>query len=352
MFTNCQKVQNPQQQQQPNCCGTSSNNSKGPPPSSSIGAGVGTVRAEAKESGNMGGVVGSTAAATTTTVSSSTTTGPQSTSSRRATIAGGPSHDQRLHQQQLQEIFRRSKQEGSLTKSIQGPPPASSSRSIPNSNSPRYPSTLHNSVGSGSSGGGASSNTARIVAVGQQAISKSNTAFTANASVVDAGATSEIQQQQRISQVTGQPLIKNEPVIVMKQETLGASGGGAVGTAAVVRGNSKIPQPAETATPAVHQKTPPISMMNRGMSTDLTRRPIYPNFPFSPFTSPGTSPYLGRRRQQFRESQRVSVEQVGDNVQLNQYKLMHPIGQGAYGIVKLAYNEEDDEYYVCSNTLI
>lgn len=350
MFTNCQKVQNPQQQQQPNCCGTSSNNSKGPPPSSSIGAGVGTVRAEVKESGNMGGVVGSTAAATTTTVASSTTTGPQSTSSRRATIAGGPSHDQRLHQQQLQEIFRRSKEEGSLTKSIQGPPPASSSRSIPN-NSPRCPSTLHNSVGSGSSGGGASSNTARIVAVGQQAISKSNTAFTANASVVDAGATSEIQQQQRISQVTGQPLIKNEPVIVMKQETLGASGGGAVGTAAVVRGNSKIPQPAAT-TPAVHQKTPPISMMNRGMSTDLTRRPIYPNFPFSPFTSPGTSPYLGRRRQQFRESQRVSVEQVGDNVQLNQYKLMHPIGQGAYGIVKLAYNEEDDEYYVCSNTLI
>ncbi|XP_018329338.1 calcium/calmodulin-dependent protein kinase kinase 2 [Agrilus planipennis] len=32
-------------------------------------------------------------------------------------------------------------------------------------------------------------------------------------------------------------------------------------------------------------------------------------------------------------------------IQLNQYKLMDSIGQGSYGIVKLAYNEEDDTHY-------
>lgn len=56
----------------------------------------------------------------------------------------------------------------------------------------------------------------------------------------------------------------------------------------------------------------------------INRRPIYPNFPFSPFTSPGTSPFAKRR--QFKESQRVSVERIGEDVQLNQYRLKEPIG--------------------------
>lgn len=81
-------------------------------------------------------------------------------------------------------------------------------------------------------------------------------------------------------------------------------------------------------------------LQNEGIS----RRPIYPNFPFSPFTSPATSPFA--RRRQFKESHRVSVERIGDNVQLNQYQLKEPIGRGSYGIVKLAYNEEDDRNYV------
>lgn len=91
------------------------------------------------------------------------------------------------------------------------------------------------------------------------------------------------------------------------------------------------------------RRTPPIKM-NRGLS-DLGRRPIYPNFPFSPFTSPGSSPYMNRKRQ-FRESQRVSVEKIGEHVQLNQYRLKESIGRGSYGIVKLAYNEEDEKHYV------
>ncbi|KAF5305423.1 hypothetical protein FQR65_LT18699 [Abscondita terminalis] len=39
------------------------------------------------------------------------------------------------------------------------------------------------------------------------------------------------------------------------------------------------------------------------------------------------------------------MEQTGMYIQLNQYKLMDSIGQGAYGIVKLAYNQEDDTHY-------
>jgi len=41
----------------------------------------------------------------------------------------------------------------------------------------------------------------------------------------------------------------------------------------------------------------------------------------------------------------VSTEHNGDYVQLNQYKLQGVVGQGSYGIVKLAYNEEDDKNY-------
>lgn len=33
-------------------------------------------------------------------------------------------------------------------------------------------------------------------------------------------------------------------------------------------------------------------------------------------------------------------------MKLNQYRLMEEIGQGSYGIVKLAYNQEDHNLYV------
>jgi len=94
----------------------------------------------------------------------------------------------------------------------------------------------------------------------------------------------------------------------------------------------------------------PIRVQGRSMYA----RPIFPNFPFSPFTSPASSPYMTRRRE-LRESQRVSIEKDGDHIQLNQYKLKESIGQGSYGIVKLAYNEEDEKHYVSpptSNTVL
>ncbi|XP_072934123.1 calcium/calmodulin-dependent protein kinase kinase 1 isoform X2 [Epargyreus clarus] len=52
-----------------------------------------------------------------------------------------------------------------------------------------------------------------------------------------------------------------------------------------------------------------------------------------------------RARRVPRESRRISLAQAAGYVQLNQYRLLEPIGQGSYGIVKLAYNEEDDTHY-------
>ena len=47
-----------------------------------------------------------------------------------------------------------------------------------------------------------------------------------------------------------------------------------------------------------------------------------------------------------KETRQASSEQVADYIQLNQYKLQGVVGQGSYGIVKLAYNQEDDTHYV------
>lgn len=64
----------------------------------------------------------------------------------------------------------------------------------------------------------------------------------------------------------------------------------------------------------------------KGHLFDQTR-PIYPNVPYSPYGSPYGSPRTGRRRAPLRESRRISIEQSGSFLQLNQYKLMDQIGQ-------------------------
>uniref|UniRef100_I3KLQ9 non-specific serine/threonine protein kinase n=2 Tax=Oreochromis TaxID=8139 RepID=I3KLQ9_ORENI len=46
------------------------------------------------------------------------------------------------------------------------------------------------------------------------------------------------------------------------------------------------------------------------------------------------------------ECKRVSISDSQDCIQLNQYKLKSEIGKGSYGVVKLAYNEDDDKHYV------
>ncbi|XP_050502201.1 calcium/calmodulin-dependent protein kinase kinase 1 isoform X1 [Diabrotica virgifera virgifera] len=74
-------------------------------------------------------------------------------------------------------------------------------------------------------------------------------------------------------------------------------------------------------------------------------RHLFSNCQLSPYCSPTNSPRSSRKRQPLRESRRVSIEKSGMYLQLNQYRLMDSIGQGSYGIVKLAYNEEDDTHY-------
>ncbi|XP_069556842.1 calcium/calmodulin-dependent protein kinase kinase 1 isoform X2 [Brachyistius frenatus] len=55
------------------------------------------------------------------------------------------------------------------------------------------------------------------------------------------------------------------------------------------------------------------------------------------------SPRVARRPTA--ESNRVSISESQDCIQLNQYKLKSEIGKGSYGVVKLAYNEDDDKHY-------
>uniref|UniRef100_A0A8C5P5Z2 calcium/calmodulin-dependent protein kinase n=1 Tax=Leptobrachium leishanense TaxID=445787 RepID=A0A8C5P5Z2_9ANUR len=82
---------------------------------------------------------------------------------------------------------------------------------------------------------------------------------------------------------------------------------------------------------------------NNNNNLDMNGRYIYPSLPYSPVTSPQSSPRLPRRPTV--ESNRVSITGFQDCVQLNQYKLKDEIGKGSYGVVKLAYNEDDNMYY-------
>ncbi|ODM97897.1 Calcium/calmodulin-dependent protein kinase kinase 2 [Orchesella cincta] len=315
MFTNCPKVQ-----KQPNCCNASNSGGGGGGAivGKDVGVGVG-----------VGGM-----------------------SARRATIAGGPtSHETRL--QQLKRNSSREQQQsltgGNTNTTTTAPMNAcsnvvGSSTTCPGSNATSISASnciMKSNVGNSSSSSSIIPSTTSTATTSN--VSSSSLTCSGSSSGVEATTTEKRNASQEA------------PAPVSRQEVAGCSSSS--GTVTNNNASSSLIHASSTMmsgygpgvgmnvskSPQLPQKTPPIAM-SRGTG-DFSRRPIYPNFPFSPFTSPGTSPYLGRRRQQFRESQRVSVEQVGDNVQLNQYKLMHPIGQGSYGIVKLAYNEEDDEYY-------
>ncbi|XP_042636533.1 calcium/calmodulin-dependent protein kinase kinase 2 [Orycteropus afer afer] len=80
-----------------------------------------------------------------------------------------------------------------------------------------------------------------------------------------------------------------------------------------------------------------------GEGPDMNGRCIHPSLPYSPSGSPQSSPRLPHRPTV--ESHHVSITGVQDCVQLNQYTLKDEIGKGSYGVVKLAYNENDNTYY-------
>lgn len=100
-----------------------------------------------------------------------------------------------------------------------------------------------------------------------------------------------------------------------------------------------VPRGSTSSEPSIH------AMISKIKSLD-SMRPIYPNVPYSPYSSPFSSPRAYRRtRPPLKESRRISIEQSGSFLQLNQYKLLDQIGQGSYGLVKLAYSEEDATHY-------
>ncbi|XP_012694068.1 calcium/calmodulin-dependent protein kinase kinase 2 isoform X2 [Clupea harengus] len=118
---------------------------------------------------------------------------------------------------------------------------------------------------------------------------------------------------------------------------------------AVSRPEALFPQPQETRG-RLHLSDRKLSLQERSQtlsspcsSPGLNGRYIYPSLPYSPITSPHSSPRLPRRPTV--ESHRVSITDLQDCVQLNQYKLKDEIGKGSYGVVKLAYNEDDNTYY-------
>ncbi|XP_074043386.1 calcium/calmodulin-dependent protein kinase kinase 2-like [Macrotis lagotis] len=91
------------------------------------------------------------------------------------------------------------------------------------------------------------------------------------------------------------------------------------------------------------EKSGPRPPPSPGGSGSVNGRFIYPSLPYSPVSSPQSSPRLPRRPTV--ESRHVSITGMQDCVQLNQYTLKDEIGKGSYGVVKLAYNEDDNTYY-------
>ncbi|KAG8146062.1 hypothetical protein E2320_012472 [Naja naja] len=85
---------------------------------------------------------------------------------------------------------------------------------------------------------------------------------------------------------------------------------------------------------SLQERSPSVQSPSGNMG--VNGRYIYPSLPYSPVTSPHSSPRLPRR---------PTIESHRDCVQLNQYTLKDEIGKGSYGVVKLAYNEDDNTYY-------
>ena len=106
-----------------------------------------------------------------------------------------------------------------------------------------------------------------------------------------------------------------------------------------------LTQPPKPLSPNLTSKSP--TLVTRPEGGNRARADSCNSFSFTPYGSPGSSPRL--RRKPLKETTRVSSVSsgsgLGEYAQLNQYKLEGAIGQGSYGIVKLAYNKEDDTHY-------
>ncbi|NXY32995.1 KKCC2 kinase, partial [Pomatorhinus ruficollis] len=82
-----------------------------------------------------------------------------------------------------------------------------------------------------------------------------------------------------------------------------------------------------------------------GNGTGANERFIYPSLPYSPVTFAGDLKGEEQMRAVLWLMPNFPALSPQDCVQLNQYKLKDEIGKGSYGVVKLAYNEDDNTYY-------
>ncbi|KAI5615548.1 calcium/calmodulin-dependent protein kinase kinase 1 isoform X2, partial [Silurus asotus] len=94
---------------------------------------------------------------------------------------------------------------------------------------------------------------------------------------------------------------------------------------------------------AGHKRAPPQRPHLSGRKMSLQERGTYLSAGGASERISHISPRAARRPTI--ESKRVSISDAQDCIQLNQYKLKSEIGKGSYGVVKLAYNEDDEKYY-------
>ncbi|XP_043574757.1 calcium/calmodulin-dependent protein kinase kinase 1 isoform X1 [Chiloscyllium plagiosum] len=82
-----------------------------------------------------------------------------------------------------------------------------------------------------------------------------------------------------------------------------------------------------------------LSLQERSSGNALSASGVLPSY-----GAYSTGPLPSARRPTV-ESSRINMVNCQDSTQLNQYKLKTEIGKGSYGVVKLAYNENDDKHY-------
>ncbi|XP_059511209.1 calcium/calmodulin-dependent protein kinase kinase 1 isoform X2 [Stegostoma tigrinum] len=82
-----------------------------------------------------------------------------------------------------------------------------------------------------------------------------------------------------------------------------------------------------------------LSLQERSSGIALSASGVLPSY-----GAYSTGPLPSVRRPTI-ESSRINMVNCQDSTQLNQYKLKTEIGKGSYGVVKLAYNENDDKHY-------
>nr|XP_012219458.1 PREDICTED: LOW QUALITY PROTEIN: calcium/calmodulin-dependent protein kinase kinase 1 [Linepithema humile] len=106
---------------------------------------------------------------------------------------------------------------------------------------------------------------------------------------------------------------------------------------------------ADTRKSSLPSEAGPSQRLVGNVASNVTDRPIYPRYPYSPYGSPQGSPRNRNRTLNRERSVGASIcgfiDSQQDSQHLNQYKVLDEIGKGSFGVVKKVHNEEDSTYY-------